>query len=137
MTSPAKVAAKAAPVAVLDLASAALNMAVAAADRRRARRAPLSRREALREAPWVPEMALSGVHEHAFRAAYADRLIERGLALPSSTGRSGPSGQHAQPRMVLSVSEEQRARWREAAEREGVTLSEWIRRAAEGRAALG
>lgn len=62
-------------------------------------------------------------------AAYADRLIERGLALPSSTGRSGPSGRTLLPSvLVTSVSPEQRATWDAAAKRAGLDRSTWIRR---------
>lgn len=124
----------AAPVAHLDLASAALTMARAAADRRRGRKAPLTRREALAEAPWVPEMAASGVDQRAFRAAYADRLVERGIALPSTAELprpSGPSGRALHPEMRVRVPAADQARYRAIAERRGMTLSEWVRAALE------
>jgi hypothetical protein len=120
-----------APPARLDAHSVALNLARQAADKRRSRAEPLTRRAALAEAPWVPALASSGCGEREWRAAYADRLIERGLAEPSShgqrSGTSGPSGRALHPEMRVRVPAADQERYRARAEREGQTLSEWVR----------
>jgi hypothetical protein len=120
------------------LSSAAVALAVAAANKRRPRRVPLSRREALAEAPWLAEMAASGVSQRAFRAAYADRLVELGLALPSTAHLprpSGPSGTSSLPRVTIrGCSAEQIARWDSAARRAGLDRSAWLRRVADAAA---
>ena len=128
MTSRANGAALSAPAARLDLGSAALNLARQAADKRRSRKAPLTRREALAEAPWVEGMP---VDRRAFAAAYADRLVELGIALPStegSSGPSGPSGKNAHPLLNVRIPKLDQDRYREAAAHYGMTLSAWVRR---------
>jgi hypothetical protein len=118
------------PSARLDLASAALTLAASAADKRRTRKEPLSRREALREAPWVPTMAESGVDQRAFRAAYADRLVERGIALPSTAELprpSGPSGRRVTKQITITVDPERLAKYDAAAARSRRNRSDWIR----------
>jgi hypothetical protein len=119
----------------------ALQLAREAADRASPRKRPLTRARALKQAgdAWralqggpLGRYAESGIAmQRPWCAAYADRLIERGLALPSSTGRSGPSGSsggHASPRMTLSASTEQLRAWDAAAKRAGLDRSTWIRR---------
>lgn len=109
---------------------ATLALAIAAADKRASRKEPLTRREALAEAPWAEEY-----REHCTRrewsAAYADRLIERGLALPTSEGRSGPSGPSGKalhpPILITGVNPERRAAWDRAAQAAGLSRSEWAR----------
>lgn len=133
-------AATAAPPARLDLYSVALNLARQAADKRRPRRTPLSRRQALAEAPWIERFRESGCGEREWRAAYADRLIERGIAEPSSSGRrsgpSGSSGRHQTPRIRISASEERIARWQRAARAAGVSLAVWLGELADRESAV-
>lgn len=65
-------------------------LARGAADRVRVPAKPLSRSEALAAAPWHHTMPAAW--ETAFRAAYADRLEELGVALPAKpSGASGPT----------------------------------------------
>lgn len=47
---------------------------------------------------------------------------------------SGPSGQHKNPRRILSASPEQWARWEAAARERNLTLSAWLRLAADRQA---
>lgn len=97
-------------------------LAVAAADRRRARKEPLGWREALAEAPWGESMPAE--HEREFRLAYARRLVERGLARPSGESANKTSGKHARARIKVSYSPEQRKRWERAAK--GLPLAQWL-----------
>lgn len=109
---------------------ATLSLARAAADKRPKRREPLMRSEALAEAPW-DEAYREHCSQREWCAAYADRLIERGLALPTSEGRSGPSGPSGRgkhpPIMITGVDPERVARWTHAAQAAGVSRSEWAR----------
>lgn len=123
-------AAPVAPPAALDLHSAALNLARQAADRRRTRSEPLTRRAALAEAPWIEALRASGCSEREWRTAYADRLIERGLALPSSTGLSGPSGASGKSlgvQLPVKVRAQKLEAYRSAASTSGLTLADWVR----------
>lgn len=103
-------------------------LAVAAANRVKARTEPLTRSEALAAAPWAPEMPAAW--EQAFREAYADRLIARKLALPakrSGTSRgAGGKTDLIQARLYLSKQEhdEQKA----IADAAGLSWSNWARR---------
>ena len=105
-------------------------LARAAAERRRKRKEPLSRSEALAEAPWDPE-TMPPAWERPFREAYADQLETRGLALPAARpGARSPggatklvSGEVLQTREEI---EEQRA----LAKAAGISWSAWMRRAA-------
>ena len=47
---------------------------------------------------------------------------------------SGPSGSHKSPRRILSASPEQWARWEAAAKARDLTLSAWLRIAADRQA---
>jgi hypothetical protein len=49
-------------------------------------------------------------------------------------GASGPSGHHKNPRRILSASPEQWAAWGAAAKARGLTLSAWLRLAADRQA---
>lgn len=49
-------------------------------------------------------------------------------------GASGPSGRNTLPGKILHASEEQWARWTAAALKLGVSMSEWMRRAADEKA---
>lgn len=122
-----------APAARLDPYSVAINLARQAADRRRPRADPLTRREALNEAPWFAALTESGCGEREWRVAYADRLIERGLAEPSSHGRrsgpSGPSGRGTGKKLGVLFDDMRLERYRAAAATAGMTLADWARQA--------
>jgi hypothetical protein len=47
---------------------------------------------------------------------------------------SGPAGPHKNPRRLLSATAEQWARWQAAATERGLTLSAWLRLAADRQA---
>lgn len=49
---------------------------------------------------------------------------------------SGPSGKNTKPGILLRGDEAQLERWRAAAELEGVTVQDFLRAAADGRAAV-
>ena len=68
-------------------------LARGAADRRRPRKTdPIKWSAALAEAPWQPRH-FPAAWELAFRRAYAERLVERSIALPAKLpGRSGGKG---------------------------------------------
>lgn len=99
-----------------------------AADRRRKRKEPLSRSEALAEAPWEAE-TMPAAWERPFREAYADRLEERGLALPAGrSGPSGPSGATRLKRREVLQTEEEFAQQDARAKAAGLSWSTWARR---------
>lgn len=50
--------------------------------------------------------------------------------------KSAPSGAHKSPRRILSATPEQWARWGDAARTYGLTLSAWLRLAADRQAML-
>jgi hypothetical protein len=85
--------------------------------------------EALGRAPWGkgrPEE-----HEEAFRRAYAERLVELGLALPVGRSRtSGPSGKNPLTEVKLRGEKRETDRWTEAAAALGVDRNTFLRRAA-------
>jgi hypothetical protein len=99
-------------------------LARAAADRRRKPRKPLTRSEALADAPWDDSMPAGW--KRAFQQAYADRLEERGLAVPAAT--SGPSGETTLPRIKVSLAVDELADVGRAAERAGLPVATWARR---------
>jgi hypothetical protein len=99
-------------------------LARAAADRRRKPKVPLTRREALQEAPWSPELPGS---ERTFRRAYATRLIERGIAEPAPAWASGSRQEYLQ----IVCPRDDQDRYRAAAKASGESVSAWVRRAAE------
>jgi hypothetical protein len=60
--------------------------------------------------------------------------VSKGPGKSGKAGRSGPSGAHKAPRRILSASPEQWARWQAAATERGLTLSAWLRLAADRQA---
>lgn len=104
-------------------------MARAAADKVRMAKTRLTRSEALASAPWSTEFP-SG-WERAFRAAYADRLEERGIALPAkkSSGKTGtPGGETNLMRRAIQQTEEEFAAQDATAKTQGLSWSTWARR---------
>ena len=101
-------------------------LARAAADRRRKPKAALTRSAARAEAPWDKATMPAG-HERAFRAVYADRLIERGYALPSSFGRSGPKRPRVHPRREIMAPATEFAAHDRAAQAAGLSWPKWMR----------
>lgn len=83
--------------------------------------------EALAKAPWSGK--LPAEQEEPFRRAYAERLVERGLALPVGRSRtSGPSGETDLERCIVYLSTEERDSTRALAKAAGVSWSAWARR---------
>lgn len=103
-------------------------MARAAADKVRVPKTPLSRSQALASAPW--DESFPPAWERAFRAAYADRLEERGVSLPAVTGR-GSSGAGGETKLVecrVYLSKAEQAATKALAKADGVSWSTWARR---------
>ena len=106
-------------------------LAVAAANRARMPKEPLTRSAALAAAPWPANAPPAW--ERAFRAAYADRLEERGAALPvrqSARDRTGapPGAPTKLDRRLLSQTTEEFAEQSATAEAAGLSWSTWARR---------
>ena len=96
------------------------------ADQRRKRAEPIRWRAALAEAPWAPE--LPAAQERAFRVAYAERLVEKGQALPARAAAPGTAGgNHSAKRRPLSASDEQWAAWDARAKQARKSFAEWAR----------
>lgn len=80
---------------------------------------------------WREAMALANFssasreQERAYRRAFAERLVERGLARPAGAPKPDRArGEHTRDRIKVSYTEEQRARWERAAK--GTPLSRWL-----------
>lgn len=85
--------------------------------------------EALAKAPWSSRFPAE--QEEAFRRAYAERLVERKLALPVGRSRtSGPSGENRLTQVALRADPSDIARWDEAARSAGLDRNSFLRRAA-------
>jgi hypothetical protein len=105
-------------------------LARAAADRRRSRREPLSWSEAIAEAPW--DVSMPAAWEAAFRRAYAQRLVERGLARAAApSGSRSESGEHKHPMIPVRAPKVDQDRWRAKAAARGISYSDYVRRACE------
>ncbi len=99
------------------------------ADKRRPVKEPLTWSAALDAAPWSGK--LPAAWEAPFRRAYAERLVERGLALPAAkagttSGKGGKTDLVRLPSVYLSADE--LASVKERAHRDGLTVSAWVRR---------
>jgi hypothetical protein len=84
--------------------------------------------EAMDRAPW--SKTLPTEHETAFRRAYAERLVERGLALPA--GRSRVSGKTDLKPCKVYLSSEEFELTSEIAKAAGLSWSTWARRKLTG-----
>lgn len=99
-----------------------------AADRRRKLRKPMSRSEALAEAPW-DRPTMPAAWERPFREAYAARLEERGLALPAArSGSSGKGGATLLASRLLRQTAEEFGENDARAKAAGLSWSTWARR---------
>jgi hypothetical protein len=102
-------------------------MAVAAADKARKRKEPLSRSEALAAAPW--DGSFPPAWETAFREAYANRLQELGGAtVRRPTGSTGSRGKLLLSRRLLSATKAEFAEQDAIAAAAGLSWSSWARR---------
>jgi hypothetical protein len=74
----------------------------------------------------APASALPLEQQPEFRRAYAERLVERGLARPASAPKPGRSGgaPHSKDRIKVSFTPAQRTRWERAAN--GKPLARWL-----------
>jgi hypothetical protein len=85
------------------------------------------RSEALAACPW--DASMPAAWERETRAVYADRLVERGLALPAKAGGgSGASGATKLVQCRLYLSEQEQAAQQAAARAAGLSWSSWARR---------
>ncbi len=95
--------------------------------RPRKRGGPWSWTDAMARAPW--SVKLPADHELEFRRAYAERLVERGLALRVGRSRtSGPSGETDLERCIVYLSAAERNATRALADAAGLSWSSWARR---------
>jgi hypothetical protein len=102
-------------------------LARAAADKMRARKTPMSRSAALAATPW--DASMPPAWERETRAAFADRLVERGLALPAREGgASGASGTTDLVQCKLYLSKAEQAAQKATAKAAGLSWSTWARR---------
>ncbi len=98
-----------------------------AADNVRMPAKPLTRSQALAAAPWQPQFPPAW--ERAFRAAYANRLEELGVSLPSAkSGKSGKGGKSDLQRMTLYLSAAEIEAQKRLARAAGESWSTWARR---------
>lgn len=104
-------------------------LARAEADRARQTKEPVTWSGAIAKAPWSRQ--LPPEYEMPFRRAYAERLVERGLALPVGRSRtSGASGKNTLTEVKLRGELAETERWRAAAQRSGTDRNTFLRRAA-------
>jgi hypothetical protein len=102
-------------------------LARALADKVRPSKTPLTRSEALAACPW--DASMPAAWERETRAAYADRLEERGLALPAkAAGRSGSSGKNQLERRTFRQTPAEFASQDARAAAAGLSWSTWARR---------
>jgi hypothetical protein len=87
----------------------------------------MTRGEALAATPW--DAAMPAAWERETRAAFADRLVERGIALPAAkSGVSGASGTTDLVQCKLYLSREEQAAQKATAKAAGLSWSTWARR---------
>ena len=105
-----------------------LNLARAAADKRRTVKETLTWRAALDEAPWSSK--LPAAWESAFRRAYAERLAERGIAAPAAKAgtTSGKGGKTELKGRLVYMTPDELTETAARAKAAGVPWSTWARR---------
>lgn len=63
--------------------------------------------------------------------------MRRWCGMTARRRRSGPSGKHTSHRVIVAIPADRLAIYRAAAERHGITLSAWLRLAADRQAERG